>query len=375
MFDFPILPSTATLGSWIYQGCLFAAIFFAFGLSCRYSYGGKKGIGTKIFFPILVMVYIITSFTDGDFSHYQMMVKSYSGPESTGLERIYEYVIELTNQNYFLFRTIFFGGMILLLLRLFKNYNLDKYNALYFLFAVFIGTLSYSRASVGMTFLFLGLSIFFSDNRSIIKTLIGALFILASYFFHRSCIVLIPMTLLGFVPINKKTIPIILCAVVLSFAVLKGLASDIINEVASSDNEELALKAELYMSGSSGQFSGNIIAWFMHIWNYGVFYVLFFVDTYYLIYNKNQVSRSIKGLFNVTFGVLLFAILMNFFNMTSVALYYRYLFMLMIPTTVMTTYLYQKGMLPLKRFKFLFWFGCIPTIENILYHIYYLLSH
>lgn len=375
MLDFPIIPSTATLGSWIYQGCLYAIIFIAFKRSCLYSYGGKRDVGIRFFFPLLLMVYIITSFTDGDFSHYQMMVKNYNGLGSTGLENVYEYVIGLTNQNYLLFRIIFFGGMVLLLLRLFKNYNLDKYSSLYFLFAVYISTLSYSRASIGMAVFFLGLSLFFSDNKRIINIVFGAILIGVSYYFHRSCIVLIPMALLGFVPINKRTLPIILVAVFASFALLKGLAADVINEIAASDNEELALKAELYMSGSSGQFSGNIIAWFMHIWSYGVFYVLFFVDAYYIIYNRSLIKRSIKGLFNVTFGILLFAILMNLFDMTSAALYYRYLFMLMIPTTIMTTYLYQNGLLPLKRFKFLFWFGCIPTIENILYHVYYLLSH
>lgn len=375
MYDFPLFPHTATLGSWVYQGVLFAIIFFSFKKTCLYSYATKRDIETKFFLPLLLIIYIITAFTDGDFSHYQMMVKDYGGPGSTGLERVYEYVIELTNQNYLLFRTVVFGTMVLLLLKMFNNYQIDKFSSIYFLFAVYIGTLAYSRASVGMTFFFLGLSFLYSDKPRVIKIILGALLVVASYFFHRSCIILIPLALLGLLPINKQTIPIILVTIFLLFSVLKGLASDLIVNIMSSENEELAQKAEIYASESSGHFSGNIIAWIMHIWDFGVYYVLFFFDAYYILNHRGKISKSILSVFNVTFGILLFAVLIYFFDMTSAAMYYRYLFMLMLPTTIMSTYLYQKRIMPLKKFQFLFWFGCLPTIENILYHVYYLITH
>lgn len=375
MYDFPIFPHTATLASWIYQGILYALIFFSFKKSCLYSFGVKRSRGNKVLLPLFLILYVITAFTDGDFSHYQLMVKEYSGPGSTGMESVYEYVIALTNQNYFLFRTIFFGGMILLLLFLFNNFRLDRFSTLYFLFAVYIETLAYSRASIGMAFYFLGLSVLFSERGKVIRFVLGGLLVVCSYYFHRSCIVLIPLTVLGFVRINKQTIPIILLAVFFSFTILKGLASDLISDILLSENEELALKAELYATESSGHFSGNVLSWFMHIWDFGVFYILFFADAYYVLNQKNKISKGIQSVFNISFGILLFALLMRFFDMTSTALYYRYLFMLMLPTSIMTTYLYQHGIMPVKRFSFLFWFGCIPTIENILYHIYYLFTH
>ena len=89
MFDFPIFPETATLGSWIYQGFLFAIIFFFFKKSCLYTICLNNNSGFRNLLPLLLIIYIITSFTEGDFSHYQAMVKNYRGPESTGLESVY----------------------------------------------------------------------------------------------------------------------------------------------------------------------------------------------------------------------------------------------------------------------------------------------
>ena len=375
MYDFPIFPSTPLLSSWIYQGLLYAIIFFSFKKSCLYSIGRKQNRGILFSLLLLVVLYFITAFADGDFIHYQAMVKSYRGPESTGLESVYEYVIALTNQNYLLFRTIFWGGIVLIFPRLFKNYYLDPNNSLYFLFAVYIGTLSYSRASFGMTFFFLGLSLFYAEEKKLRNIVIGLLLVVSSYFFHRSCVVLIPMAFMGLVPINKKTVPIILGAVLFSFAMLRSFASDIIEMVEASDYEDLSNKVQIYASESSGQFTGGAFAWFMHIWSYGVFYVLFFVDAYYILYKNNHVSVIIQRLFNVSFGILLFSVLVFFFNMTNAAIYYRYLFMLMIPTTIITTYLFQKGIMSFKLFRFLFWFGCIPTIERMAYYIYYLSTH
>ena len=137
MYDFPTVSDTPTLASWLYQGILFAIIFFSFKKSCLYSFGQKRDRNTRFFFPFLLIVYVITAFTDGDFSHYQSIVKNYTGPGSTNLESIYEYVIAITNQNYFLFRSIFFGGTILILPVLFSKYDLDRYSSLFFLFFFF----------------------------------------------------------------------------------------------------------------------------------------------------------------------------------------------------------------------------------------------
>ena len=377
MYDFPLFPEVATLGSWIYQGLLFAIIFFSFRRSCLYSYNTERSKTTKFWFSAIMVLFVVTAFTDGDFAHYQVMVKSYSGPDSTGLESVYEHVIDFTNSNYFIFRVIFFGGMMLVIPRIFKNFGLDEYSSFFFLFCVYIGTLAYSRASIGMTFYFLGVSVLFSDKKNTLRIITGIALLVCSYFFHRSCIVLIPLTILALIPINKKTIPLILGVIVLTFFSLKSYTSSLILDIMNSENEDLAHKAQLYASGSSDGFSGNAISWIMHLWDWGVYYVLFIFDAYYILKkeNKQNISKAIQRLFNISFGILLFALMMRAFDITSFAVYYRYLFMLMFPTAIMTTYLYQKGFMPLKSFKFLFWFGCIPTIENIVYHIYYLLSH
>ena len=154
----------------------------------------KSDNGDSKMLFLLVCLFAVCSFYNGDYFHYEQVVRNVLPfSERFGLEDFYGYLINFTHHNYLLFRIVVWGGALLLVVFIAKLYDASIYGVIYFLFALYMSTFDYSRASLGMAVYFMGLSVFTNKTNVILK-LLGLVVIVSSYFFHRSIAILIVLT-------------------------------------------------------------------------------------------------------------------------------------------------------------------------------------
>jgi len=355
MFDFSTTEIT-------HGGIIFCAMFYffiVFKYRSIYTVVRPKSDRKSNLLFILVGIFSVFSWTNGDWFHYQYLIQvaSYNG-EITGMESFYEKLIKFVNSNFFLFRIVVWGGALFLLILSFRLFKVDAGCAVYLLLAVFINYFDYSRSALGIAVYFAGLSLLLSSNKIMYKA-IGISLICAASLFHRSTMVLTYLTLVGFVPIRKNNILPIVLALLISFYAIKSYFMIFMEGLIGSGGD-LAVKASFYMEQERESIvSGTIIGIIIGYWKYFVFYVYFGLITFYLFKQGNYQSTSfaIRATYNVMFGLFVFAILMYFFNIGHMAFYYRFLSMTYVPLIILSVYQFKNNFMPRKIYLALLLFG------------------
>ena len=360
MFDFSI--TTITPAGNLYCGLLFFSIIFIYWNRCVVG-GPIKFSHANGAFPLfcLIALFAITAWYVGDFFGYQRNVQSYyQGIQSFHLEKIYEYIIELTHQNYVLFRVVVWGGALICYTRIVSNYRVNTTMALFVLSILFITPFSYARATLAMAVYFLGVSYLsrWQDCRKIIYVLLGVSLVLGSYLFHKSMLVILLLTILYVVPINKKTVvPIFLIVSIFGYAIdfMMNSFQQMLLDIGDAQLVE-KITDRNYSLDNRESVSASLFGWIYIIYEYVSFYLTFILVS--IIFFKNKtIPPQIAGLYRIAFGIVIMATAILLFSSGSSIFFYRYLFMSFIPLSIITVYLLTNGYMPNKYYKMIIYMG------------------
>lgn len=342
MLDFTTTECSKGMYIYCYAFFLIISTFFW----NKYSNRNKTKKLDKLFF-FLILIYVITSFYNGDFWHLQAYVvhdDEYWKPS----ESIYDSIIELVKRNYLLFRIIVWGSGLLIIKEIIKKYKLNLNTTLFYYFCLYISVFDYARASLAMAVYFWGLS-YFTIKNNCFNRIIGLALILSSFLFHTSMLAIIGLTFFIYLPINKKTLILI--------SIIFPLSSIIINYIVESIIAGNGMLDVIIMKLSGIQDSElddkTLMEKFRLTWHYSTFYIPFFIITY-KIYFQNDYKEfpiHIHKLYNITLGIILFATSTLFLGFSNPVLFYRFLYMSMIPLTLLFCYLNEHGYVSLKTYK------------------------
>lgn len=373
MIDFPIMPEDASKASWIFCSAIYFSVMFLFKRQAldedvpeEYEFRNRKT------FLSLSFLLILCSFYSGDWAHYQTLVLEYKGYGYSHLDEIYRHLVVLIDNNYLLFRIIIWGGGYIALFYTFRLCGLNPYVSLYYLFCIYVTTYSYARAGVAMASYFVGVSLVFSDIelKKYQKYIVGIFFIGLSYFLHKSMIVLILLTPLAFFPINKKSILLIIIAVIgigFSFSLLMRFATEFL-----MSSEDLATSASLYISESGSVTEGHSLTGsIITLWSKLIVHVPFLLCIYYMFKDEHveYIQRNVVSIFRIAFGLYIFTIFMLVTYGSAAALYYRYEGMLYIPITILMCALRREEIITEKVFRIIFWFCAGYQIQMFVYRL------
>lgn len=370
MIDFPLFYEKGiVIPHWAWEVCGFAYFLIFILYYRRVVYNvlwAETEYPSKVFLFLLIMTFCVCEICTGDFIGTQETVKTYHGIDH--LEVIYPTIIEFVHNNYLAFRLLLWGGGVFLMTQSFKNFGIDPYRSLFYLFASYVTYYSYTRAGVAMTVFFYGFSLFFyKERKNIFLTLIGVTLILLSFFFHRSMVLLILITPLCLLPFYKKFVPLYLFAVIIVFVMANYLLQQIFSIVMKV--EDLSEQAEIYQLRDGTQFVGTLLSRIVFLWQKMVFHIPFWI-TMIALYNKRRLVHipvNILTLSKLLAILYVFFMLMLFVYGSDSPFYYRYEGMMYIPLTIMVNYLYKVRALSRKTYSRLLLLGALCLCWNFFY--------
>lgn len=369
MFDFPV--QMHSMGTALF--CLAVYLFMLFNnytIALARPYGkclSQRKMSWNVFLSGLIIVCFCQK---GDFFHMMEHVSYYSfipGAYNYG-EDIYIKIAQLIDKNYFLFRSIVFGGAFSLYCLTVKRFRLPVYNASMLLFCSYLVLFSYARASAAMAVYFFGLSFLCVPlkGKKWLSYILGAIIIYSSWEFHNSAIIMILTTIILFMPIKKWSIILILLGIPLITIVAKDYFFVIAHFAEDSDVGE---RMQRYSEVKRGSAISQTI---LNTFKFGSFYLPLLISAI-VMFVKNDISKfsiPIVRLFKITFGIILIASVLYLFGQTFFVLFYRTLFMSMIPLCILVTALYKDGSMSLKQFKWCYLPGLIFCALDTVYNIY-----
>lgn len=313
------------------------------------------------FFALLVLIYVLTSFYNGDYWHYKAFMRydDFWRPS----EDIYDFLANLVGRNYLLYRLVVWGLAFYLLIKIFRRFNLNQNYSLLYFFILYISVFDYARASLAMTIYFLGFTYMIKPicGKLLTSKIFGMALMLSSYFFHHSMIVLIILYLMRYAPINKKII--VLCLVLIPnigllllyvFNMLTGLNADSLELVMMKIDGYSVLETE----------DVSLLENMRLIWHYSTFFIPFIIVIYKMVFSlpKHKYPAYIFDLCKISLGIIIFSSSCLFLGFNNNVLFYRTLYMSMIPLTVLICYLNEKGCITFKTYRLLILMGAGYTL-------------
>lgn len=154
------------------------------------------------------------------------MGENYSFFSIESYEPIYNWLAGVTHFNYFLWRACIWTPACLFIYWVGKRLDILNRNFLLSI-ALFLAFHYSTRNLLGISILIFGLVLLIDDNRRV--RIWGLGFVIASYFFHKTMYITMLFALLAFLPINKRSVRILL----LFFPFLSMITTYIVNNLAS----------------------------------------------------------------------------------------------------------------------------------------------
>lgn len=356
---------------------LYCALLYTFMLCVGYtanmfihSRGKYTHYISTITLSIGLFIGCLSFFANDDFFHYYATTKKISmhGP-NVGIESFYQYLIFFTHHNYLLFRLFIWGPACILLYLTFRRFKINTNHAYFLLVTCYFITFTYARASLAMSVFFYGLSCIYYPlfNKRWTK-IAGLAILLCSPIFHKSMYLLITIWLCSlFLKLNKKTIAIIILSTPVIFIASKLFIPYIIEHFVE-DKETLA-KIGTYsiLVRESQNWKGilqNVIQ-----------YATYYLPLYFLIYsfsNENIRSKcptAVYNLYKLVFLIVLAGSILYFIIPTNNVLFYRTLFMSMIPITIIFTYAVDEKIIKFSNYRIVVWCGITYTYLFLIYTI------
>lgn len=339
---------------------MFSTMFFLFIVSWYWNkYNTKRYLKKKIDYGFLslIILYILTAFYNGDYWHYLLYVFKLDMRYAPS-EEIYDKIVALAGENYMFFRLIVWGGALMLFIKTAQCCKLNVNSSLYFLFAMYIGVFDYARATLAMAVYFCGFAMLTTSTKvNLIKIISSLLIICLSYTFHTSMSVVIAMTIIIFIPLNKKMLLIMLIAIPMLMSILNVLLSVFLGynlETMASVYE----KIEEYQSFETIReysFLENVRL----TWLYCTFFVPFIFSTYIMFFKNKfeQFPFYVKSFYKIIFAIIMLAVSTKSMGFNNNVLFYRYLYISMIPLTLLVCYLRESGYISFSMYRKILFLG------------------
>ncbi len=177
------------------------------------------------------------------------------------VEDVYNWIAsKLAPNNYFLFRIIIWGAAQLILWDTFKRLSISPHLILALFVSVWMIWFSYGRVSLAMALAFWGLTIYHKSSEiSIFPKILGICAIAISFYFHKSAIFLIIVSLLTILTrrANRAVFVISLLTLpILAYMLSEGFTDTIMLTMTdrTEDLDEYLVKAQHYMESEEKGF-------------------------------------------------------------------------------------------------------------------------
>lgn len=288
---------------------------------------------------------------------------------------IYYYLQYFSFENYLIFRTWIWGVSLLLLYGLCNKLRVATPVAIFILASSFLMTFSYARVTLGMTAYFYGLSILIFNRKTIYNISITLGLFILSFMAHRSMLPIILLSPFAIVSLNKKYYVILLALIIpLQYYVttfMGQLSTEYIQTGGSFSGftESAEHYASFNYNTSDFNWKFALVSYLRYI---SIYLILGVVSKSLLMSNySKRIPFHYKRLLMVTaLVVLLASIFLLNPSESAGALYiigYRYLYVAIIPLTILLAYVVQKHACK----KWHFW---LPILLSLAYQEGYIIG-
>lgn len=326
-------------------------------------YGQDSYNGRRLILFCGILLFALTSFVGADFFHYYENMALYKaqvfGDQETGLELFYQYLIYYTNGNYFLFRLVVWGASLVSVVLAAHRFGVNVYHTLFVIFAGYIVTFSYARATMAMSAFSLGAIIVctaIEPKKKYVPIIIGLSILVSSIYFHRSMLPMMAITLLWLLLPCKRFLskyslwlfPILVFACYLvmksTFEELFAIADTIEDETGMLD------KAELYTEKET--VTRNLMGNFRLLLHYSTFYfpLILLSNIFRSDSALQKIGKRGVWLYQLVYIIFVFATSFLFMDIDADTFFYRYLYMTFIPLSILIVYLKDKRVLTMKPY-------------------------
>jgi hypothetical protein len=297
-----------------------------------------------------VIIFCIWGYYGGDYYHYWSEVETLQPYSDTHLESFYTWLIYFIHNNYTLFRILVWGFAVLFLILAFKKLHVLNRLSVYFFILFGLLYYAYPRVSLGISLFMWGYSFIVlpvSTNNlfKCLSYLFGAILIFLSYFTHKSVIVLIVIAILTLFKLTRSRI--ILACILFPFIVYYINNHILVHYIFGTEEEAIGKGYLLQESTDRG--IGKMIQIFL-------LYTALYIFLIFLIFNLsiknkiNQFSNHIKKIYALMWWIFYVSSILFFLIIGSNAIYYRILYMIFIPMSIVATEYFKKY--PIKRYMF-----------------------
>lgn len=287
---------------------------------------------------IMVLLHVLFPLEAGDFYSYMQYVNNF---RQIPIEPVYEFIVKIVGNHYILFRFVIWGTAYFLFINTIRRLGLDKYKTIFLFYALFIGVFDYGRVSLAMSIYFWGLSFICNPikKRKAASYILGLIIIGISPLFHTSIFLAVAMTAMIFVPINKRSFLIVLVLFAVSTPLLMNVYDVVINGAIDQESR-LDEKILDYSEQITYIESFSRLEWIRRFIQYSTFLLPTILIAPKILSTRirTDVHIAMLRLYKVSLGIQLAAISTLMVGMSSFILFYRFLFMSMIPVTILMSY-------------------------------------
>lgn len=353
----------------------------------------------RLYFTLIMwFAFDIFSFWGSDWFHlYERYDDIMQG--SPIVESVYTWIAQrLAPNNYILFRIIVWGAAQLLLWDTFRRLSVSFHLTLAIFVSIWMIWSSYGRVSLAMALAFWGLTIYHKSHRiSLLPKVIGICAIAASFYFHKSAIFLIIVSVLSLLTNRFNKTIFILCLI--AFPILAQLLNegfiDTIMLTMTDRAEDLNSyieKAQYYMeSDKKGYGIGPLVGLILEKFPYYLITILGLVAVFkssnnteltdydeadnpesseYAEEQDPSIPEDIKVYIRVLFFIVLFSSLFLFSSSVNTQVVYdRFIKFSFVPATIVLAHLFESP----KYFHYAWKTYCIAlfgTCYQMIYMLY-----
>lgn len=281
----------------------------------------------------LILFLCVFSAYSGDWIHYSERLEYYHAHDFNALEMIYGDIMDISGSNYLLFRLIVWGSGLLVLKLLFDRLKLGTSMIMSFFIVWGLLFYAYPRVSLALSLFFYGYSFLVKPIKlKFISYILGIALIGFSIYFHKSIIELVVLAPFSFIKLNKRRLIILVIGSILTIIIMNSI--DLLKSML-----ELGIKGEEYLSMEAFDYSfGKVLV--DTILRIPIFIVVFYIVRY--ICSRANDNFGFDNSF-ITFIILIFslAIILLFCDIKSQVPFYRTLYMIFIPLSIVMTALYH----------------------------------
>ena len=289
---------------------------------------------------VIILLFCLFSLYGGDYYHYYEFVKNISTNRLAGthMEPIYIWIADLCNGNYILFRLLIWGSALLFLC--ISLIRLHSFNKLTFYFFILTGLLffAYPRVSLGISLLFLGFTFIINNKRNFLNCLLGICLITLSYYTHKSMFILIAVSILSL--FNLKKTWFILLILVLPIVIY--IVNIVLPEFYLNFEDDISglhyLERETKNMGIS-KIIRNIL---IYTPLYGFIFFLIYKLKIKPRFENKEFPAFFSKIYNLVFWIFYVSTIFLFLEKGSNAIYYRVLYMIFIPLSIVLSIYFRK---------------------------------